>query len=82
MVGHILPKPIFGVRDNVLKMHLKVEYYQWEEHSHEERDKLGGGEEAITICTYKNTWVSKRGSASRWNLALSTIRSTSIATSC
>lgn len=52
--------PLFGVSANALKIHRSVEYYQWEEHSHEEkRDKLGGGEETITTYTYKKAWVSK-----------------------
>lgn len=55
-----LTDPVFGVSDLALRMQRKVEYYQWEEHAHEEkRDKYGGGEETITTYTYKKAWVSK-----------------------
>lgn len=54
-----LTDPLFGVHDNALKIHRKVEYYQWKEHAHEEkRDKYGGGEETVTTYTYKKAWVS------------------------
>ncbi len=54
-----LVDPIFGVKDLALSMNRKVEYYQWEEHSKEEkRDKLGGGEETITTYTYRKAWTT------------------------
>lgn len=49
----------FGIKDLALSMKRDVEYFQWVEHSKEEkRDKLGGGEETITTYTYKKEWVS------------------------
>lgn len=52
-----LADPILGVEDLALTMHRKVEYYQWVEHSRQEkRDKLGGGEETVTTYTYKKEW--------------------------
>lgn len=52
-----LADPILGVKDIALTIHRKVEYYQWVEHSRQEkRDKLGGGEETVTTYTYKKEW--------------------------
>ncbi len=55
----ILKDEIFGVQERAIKLSRKVEYFQWEEHSHTEtRKKLGGGEETITTYTYEKEWTS------------------------
>ena len=55
-----LVDPDFGVGFVGIKLERTVEYYQWQENTHEERrDKLGGGEEIITTYTYEKKWVSQ-----------------------
>lgn len=50
----------FAVGGVAIKLSRNVEYYQWEEHKHEEKhDKLGGGEETITTYTYEQDWQSE-----------------------
>ena len=56
---NILRDPVFGIEINAINLERKVEYYQWEEHSHSEtRKKLGGGEETVTTYTYEQEWAS------------------------
>lgn len=53
-----LVDPLLGVKAHALNMKREVEFYQWVEHSKEEkRDKFGGGEETVTTYTYKLQWV-------------------------
>lgn len=55
----ILTDPILGVSVNAIRLERTVEFYQWVEHSREEkRQKLGGGEETVTTYTYEQEWVS------------------------
>ena len=55
----VLTDPIFGASATAINISRKVEYYQWEEHSRQEkRKKLGGGEETVTTYTYTQEWVS------------------------
>lgn len=54
----VLQDPIFGVSAPAINISRSVEYYQWQEHSREEkRKKLGGGEETVTTYTYTQEWV-------------------------
>lgn len=50
----------FGIgQKGIIALKRRVEYYQWVEHSSEEReDKLGGKEEVKTTYTYSPQWVS------------------------
>lgn len=49
----------FGVGATAISMARSVEYYQWVEHSQEQRkDKLGGSEEIITTYTYTKEWTN------------------------
>lgn len=49
----------FGIGAKAIAMKRKVEYYQWIEHSSEEKeDKLGGKEVTTTTYTYSKEWVS------------------------
>lgn len=49
----------FGVGATAISMARNVEYYQWVEHSQEQRkDKLGGSEEIITTYTYTKEWTN------------------------
>lgn len=51
--------PLFGIKDLAISLDRKVEYYQWREHSRQQKkDKLGGGEEIVTTYTYEKNWVS------------------------
>ena len=54
----VLTDPIFGVSAPAINISRRVEYYQWQEHSRQEkRKKLGGGEETVTTYTYTKEWV-------------------------
>jgi len=54
----VITDPIFGVSAQAINISWSVEYYQWQEHSREEkRKKLGGGEETVTTYTYTREWV-------------------------
>ena len=54
----VLTDPIFGVSAPAINISRRVEYYQWQEHSRQEkRKKLGGGEETVTTYTYTREWV-------------------------
>ncbi len=54
----VLEDPIFGAQAKAINIARKVEYYQWIEHSKQEkRKKLGGGEETVTTYTYTREWV-------------------------
>ena len=56
----VLTDPIFGASATAINISRKVEYYQWEEHSRQEkRKKLGGGEETVTTYTYTQEWVGE-----------------------
>ena len=49
----------FGIGAKAIALRRKVEYYQWIEHSSEEKeDKLGGKEVTTTTYTYSKEWVS------------------------
>lgn len=55
----VLEDPIFGAQAKAINIARKVEYYQWIEHSKQEkRKKLGGGEETVTTYTYTREWVN------------------------
>lgn len=54
----VLEDPIFGAKATAINIARKVEYFQWIEHSKQEkRKKLGGGEETVTTYTYTREWV-------------------------
>lgn len=54
-----LVDPNFAVGAVAINLGHTVEYYQWNEHAHQEkRDKLGGGEEVKTTYTYDQGWTS------------------------
>lgn len=54
----LIKDPIFGIEVNAIRLERKVEFYQWiEESKTEKRKKLGGGEEEVTVYTYKQQWV-------------------------
>ena len=53
----VLTDPVFGIGERAIAMERKVEFYQWVEHSKQEkRKKLGGGEETVTTYTYERAW--------------------------
>ncbi len=55
-----LEDPIFGAKATAISIAREVEYYQWVEHSRQEkRKKLGGGEETVTTYTYTQEWVGR-----------------------
>jgi len=63
----MLTDPIFNVSANAIRIERTVEFFQWVEHSKEEkRQKLGGGEETVTTYTYEKDWVSKPIDSSRF----------------
>ena len=48
----------FGISQNAIALVRRVEYYQWTETSKQEkRQKLGGGEETVTVYNYHTKWV-------------------------
>jgi uncharacterized membrane protein len=52
-----LQDPVFGINAQAIRLHRKVEMYQWRESSEsEERKKLGGGTETVTTYNYNKTW--------------------------
>ena len=54
----VITDPIFGASATAINISRRVEYYQWQEHSRQEkRKKLGGGEETVTTYTYTQEWV-------------------------
>lgn len=49
----------FGIGATAVALKRTVEYYQWEEHKHEEtEDKMGGKEVKTITYTYDTEWVS------------------------
>lgn len=49
----------FGIGATAIGLSRDVEYYQWVEHSQQQRkDKLGGKEEIITTYTYTKEWTN------------------------
>ena len=63
----MLTDPVFNVSANAIRIERTVEFFQWVEHSKEEkRQKLGGGEETVTTYTYAKEWVSKPIDSSRF----------------
>ncbi|MBR3880101.1 MAG: TMEM43 family protein [Mailhella sp.] len=49
----------FGINQNAIALIRRVEYYQWTESSEQtKRQKLGGGEETVTVYNYHTKWVS------------------------
>lgn len=53
----IISDPLFGLKDNVLKLQRKVEMYQWKEEKKSKRKKkLGGGTKTVTTYTYREAW--------------------------
>jgi len=56
----VLEDKDFGISVVAIALNRKVEYYQYEEHSREEKvDKYGGSDETTTTYTYKKDWVKK-----------------------
>lgn len=52
-----LNDPTFNVTINAVALRRTTEMYQWEERKQTEtKDKLGGGQETITLYTYQKTW--------------------------
>ncbi len=50
----------FGIGAKAISLRRMVEYYQWVEHSTEQKeDKLGGKEVTTTTYTYSKEWVSR-----------------------
>ena len=50
----------FGIGAKAISLRRTVEYYQWVEHSQEQKeDKLGGKEVTTTTYTYSKEWVSR-----------------------
>ena len=48
----------FGISQNAIALVRRVEYYQWVESSEQtKRQKLGGGEETVTVYHYNTKWV-------------------------
>jgi hypothetical protein len=59
ITNEVLEDPALGVRAPALKLRRAVEMYQWEEKTRtEERTKVGGGTEKVTITSYDTTWSS------------------------
>ena len=57
VTNEVLEDPALGVRAPALKLERSVEMYQWEESTRtEERTKVGGGTEKVTITSYDETW--------------------------
>lgn len=57
--AEILTDNLFGISLNAINLSRNVEYYQWTEHSKEEKkEKIGGGQEITTTYTYSKEWVS------------------------
>ncbi|MBO4673966.1 MAG: TMEM43 family protein [Bacteroidaceae bacterium] len=55
----VLTDTQFGISENAIGLSRKVEYFQWVEHSSEQKeDKLGGKEVTTTTYTYTQEWVS------------------------
>lgn len=58
----------FGVEVQALKLHRRVEMYQWTEDSEtEERKKVGGATERVTTYTYSKKWSSRAVDSSHFN---------------
>ena len=50
----------FGISQTAIALVRDVEYYQWTETSKQEkRQKLGGGEETVTVYNYHAKWVDE-----------------------
>ena len=55
-----LSDPMFNVGAVAIRLDRRVEFYQWvEEKKETKKDKIGGGEEAVTTYTYKKAWTAK-----------------------
>lgn len=53
----IIKDEMFGVEENALKIHRKVEMYQWEETSKTTKKKnVGGSETSETVYSYNKKW--------------------------
>jgi len=66
----VLKDPQLNVSVKALKLHRKVEMYQWEEdESSETKKKLGGGKETTTTYTYNKVWKEGRIDSSAFNQA-------------
>jgi len=64
----VLEDTIFGISTNAISFERAVEYYQWvEDKRSETRQKLGGGEETVTIYTYRQDWVTRPVDSSRFS---------------
>ena len=58
----------FGIGATAISMARSVEYYQWVEHSQEQRkDKLGGKEEIVTTYTYTKEWTDSAVQSSQFH---------------
>ena len=58
----------FGIGATAIRLVREVEYYQWVEHSQEQRkDKLGGSEEIVTTYTYSKEWTDRPVESSRFH---------------
>lgn len=58
----------FGIGATAISMARSVEYYQWVEHSQEQRkDKLGGKEEIVTTYTYTKEWTDSPVQSSQFH---------------
>ena len=56
----VLSDAQFGVSDTAIKLEREVEMYQWNEESHEKKEKnLGGSATTTTVYTHKMVWSSQ-----------------------
>ncbi len=52
--------PVFGVQSDTLKLHRRVEMFQWvEEKESKKKKNTGGSTETVTTYRYKKKWSSK-----------------------
>ncbi|MBQ4077194.1 MAG: TMEM43 family protein [Mailhella sp.] len=57
----------FGISQTAIALVRDVEYYQWTETSKQEkRQKLGGGEETVTVYNYHAKWVDEPVDSNRF----------------
>ena len=57
----------FGISQTAIALVRDVEYYQWTETSKQEkRQKLGGGEETVTVYSYHAKWVDEPVDSNRF----------------
>lgn len=64
-----LTDDVFHFSKKGIKLHRKVEYYQWVEESHTttKKDAIGGGETETTTYNYKKRWCSAPVSSSSFH---------------